>query len=52
MKYWYKVYIHYCPVCGSEKRYRERQYSLRPEKREDRISWSDYYDYCLDRGFM
>lgn len=51
-KYWYKLTIHYCPVCGSEDRYRERQFTPRPADRMKRIEWHDYYDYCLERGSM
>jgi hypothetical protein len=49
-KYWYKIYIGECPVCGCDKSYRERVYGPKPKKREDRYVWlSDYetYDHCI-----
>ena len=44
-KYWYKLTIFNCPVCGSQKRYRERVY-VKPKEWE----WHDYYDYCQEWG--
>lgn len=36
MKYWYKIFLGECPVCGRDASYRVRQYSPKPEKEEDR----------------
>ena len=50
-KYWYRIYIGECPVCGRSKSYRERVYSPRPEKREDRYVWlsdQETYDGCIE----
>ena len=49
MKYWYLIWIGECPLCGRDKGYRERQYTPRPENREDRyklIPQSSCYDWC------
>jgi hypothetical protein len=51
MKYWYLWYIGECPVCGSDHSYRERRYTPKPEKREDRIKYLSYtetYDHCME----
>ncbi len=29
-KHWYKIFIHYCPVCGKEDVFRERVYGKKP----------------------
>ena len=47
-KYWYKMTIAYCPVCGYERKSQERQYTPRPEKWEDRVDVYDCYDGCMD----
>ena len=52
-QHWYKIYIGSCPVCGRDKSFRERVYSRRPKKREDRYVWlsdQETYDGCLERG--
>jgi len=41
-KYWYICYVHYCPVCGHERRFRERVY----EKPENYWIWEEFYDWC------
>jgi len=41
-KYWYKTTIHYCPLCGREKRYRERVYT----KPVQPYVIKEYWDYC------
>lgn len=41
-KYWYQTTIEFCPVCGSEDRYRERVY----EKPEVPIILKEHYDWC------
>lgn len=30
-KYWYKLYIGECPVCGRDQSYRERVYGRKPK---------------------
>lgn len=45
-KYWYKIYIYYCPVCGNESKSQERQYTPRPENYDDRVEVQDRYDGC------
>ena len=30
-RYWYKTWIYECPCCGAGDRYRERQYTPKPE---------------------
>ena len=48
--HWYKIYYGECPACGRPREYRERQYTLRPPKREDRyvqLSDTETYDWCL-----
>lgn len=46
--YWYFVTLKYCPVCGSERIYRERVYTPKPEAWEDRHKVEDLYDWCLE----
>ena len=45
-KYWYKTFVHFCPVCGHEDWYKERQYSEKPKERNKRIEWEEHYDWC------
>jgi len=50
-KYWYRIYIGECPVCGRNKSYRERMYSIKPIEKKDRyVFLTDYqtYDHCLE----
>ena len=47
MKYWYFISVEYCPVCGRDDTWRERRYSPRPEKWEDRHSFKEVYDWCV-----
>ena len=35
-KYWYKYFHYYCPVCGKEEEYKERNYDTRPILYENR----------------
>ena len=47
--HWYRLYLGSCPVCGSDKSYRERVYGKRPEKLEDRVVYlsdTETYDWC------
>ena len=49
-KYWYRLFVSECPVCGRDKSYRERVYSKRPRHPQKRIvfeSQSASYDGCL-----
>jgi hypothetical protein len=41
MKYYYQTTVHVCPLCGREKKYRERV-AIKPK------SWIivDMYDWC------
>lgn len=48
-KHWYRVYLGECPVCGSDKSYRERVYGKRPAKSEDRyvlLKDTETFDWC------
>ena len=49
-KYWYRITIHYCPVCASEEIFKERQYTPRPEKWQDRNEFVEMYDWCNERS--
>lgn len=42
-KYWYKTTVFYCPLCSSERKYRERMPLPKPTK-----TWEFHasYDYC------
>lgn len=44
-RYWYLTVVFSCPVCFSEKKWRERVYE-KPKGWE----WHDSYDYCNERG--
>jgi hypothetical protein len=44
--YWYLITIYECPACGSTKQYRERQYTPRPPRWEDRHICEVHYDWC------
>lgn len=44
--HWYRVTVFYCPACGGETKYKERMYSPRPDKWEERNEWIDAWDYC------
>jgi len=46
LKYWYLEEVWYCPVCGSEDRYRVRMYTPKPEDRNLRHIWHEAWDYC------
>jgi hypothetical protein len=45
-RYWYFTEIHWCPVCGREKRYRERRHDAKPPRQKDRIKHVQMYDGC------
>jgi hypothetical protein len=49
-KYWYRIYVGECPVCGRYKGWRERVYGKRPkdiEKRYVQLSQNETYDHCI-----
>lgn len=49
-KYWYRMYVGECPVCGSDKSWRERVYGVKPKKiskRYVRIPDSQTFDNCI-----
>lgn len=49
-RHWYKFHIGECPVCGSDKSYKERVYGPKPKdsrKRYVHIPNTSTYDYCL-----
>ena len=51
-KYWYRKYIGNCPVCGSDKSYKMRQYGQKPESWIERVVYlsdQECYDQCLER---
>lgn len=50
MSYWYKFTTLYCPVCGREEKYKERQYTEKPEDNLERHVFEDRYDWCIERG--
>lgn len=45
-KYWIYKTVYMCPLCGSEKVYRERMYTEKPIEWTERQSLKDHYDYC------
>ena len=51
-KYWYKITVYWCPVCGREEVNRERQYTPRPENRADRYFVKQVYDWCNEVELM
>ena len=42
MKYWYQIYVDFCPACLSEDRWRERVY-----KKPKGSIWHEVYDGCV-----
>ena len=40
---WYKTTVYYCPVCGKERKYTERQ---SPPKIEPTTTIIESFDYC------
>jgi hypothetical protein len=45
-KYWIYKTIYYCPVCMSEKVYREREFTEKPEDVFQREETIETYDWC------
>ena len=41
-KYWYFIEIECCVLCGKEKLYKERRYTLRPDNPCDRRKFNEY----------
>ena len=46
MKYWYKIDIYECVLCGRTKTYRERKYTPRPDNANERIHF--HQDGCSE----
>ncbi len=49
-KHWYKQYVGECPVCGSDKSYRERVLGNKPKnpaKRYEQLSGNFCFDNCI-----
>jgi hypothetical protein len=48
--HWYRMHVGECPVCGSDKSYRERVHGKRPRRMASRyvyLSETTTYDHCL-----
>ena len=45
-KYWYKTTVYYCPLCGRDDTYKERQFNEKPEEWEKRFTFKEVWDYC------
>jgi hypothetical protein len=45
--YWYYTIIEECPVCGQQRRFRERHYDPKPLSAALRVAWVSAYDGCL-----
>lgn len=48
--HWYMLHVGECPVCGSDKSYRERVYGRKPKdinKQTKHIPDTITYDHCL-----
>ena len=45
-KHWYYVTSFYCPLCGRVDTYRERRYTRRPKRWENRHCLTESWDYC------
>lgn len=44
--HWYKITVFYCPLCGQDRTFRERQYGPKPEERNLRYRVREVYDWC------
>ena len=52
-KYWYKQYSGFCPICGSETKYKERIYGEKPKDlNEIYISLSESECFCCWKEFF
>lgn len=47
-QHWYFITIYECPVCGRGSEERERRYTPKPEREEDRYEFVQDYDNCLE----
>ena len=45
-EYWYSFYTVSCPVCGSERTDKQREYSKKPSDYWERHELKEYYDWC------
>lgn len=48
-KFWYRIYVGECPVCGRDKGFRERVYGEKPANPVERyvhLSDTQTYDHC------
>lgn len=45
-KFWIYITTDYCPACGGITTYRERRYTPRPDRWEDRHHETESWDYC------
>lgn len=45
-RHWYFITYDECPICGHEIETRERRYTPRPPRFEDRHEFIVHYDYC------
>lgn len=45
-KYWYYTDIYYCPLCGTEDKFREKRYDERPIEWTERNHVIEKWDYC------
>jgi hypothetical protein len=45
--HWYFIYSDFCPACGATKETRERRFTPRPKKWQDRHQQTESYDYCI-----
>lgn len=43
-KYWYEFFVYYCPICGREDVYKERNYGPKPENYS--WDWIPTWDGC------
>lgn len=44
--YWYLTVVYYCPACGSEDRFIERQYTPKPTDQNQLSEWIERWDNC------
>jgi len=45
-KYWYLFAVQFCPVCGRQTHYKERQYSKKPKDINKRYIMREVWDGC------
>lgn len=44
--HWYLITVHYCPLCGRDSVFKERQYTERPAEYSDRHKFHEHFDWC------